>query len=88
MESLAGAENSSPQTSPDLSWHRDLKASDVLVDAATDQSRVTDFGLSKRLDVESSLKISGQVLGSGLSMSLDHFNGQTYHVQVTGDLLN
>ena len=44
--------------------HRDLKPSNVLVDAATDQPRVTDFGLAKRLDSESSLTLSGQVLGS------------------------
>ncbi|HEU0005855.1 MAG TPA: serine/threonine-protein kinase, partial [Terriglobia bacterium] len=44
--------------------HRDLKPSNVLVDAATDQPRVTDFGLAKRLDVESSLTVTGQVLGS------------------------
>src|SRR5262249_31666127 len=44
--------------------HRDLKPSNVLVDAATDQPRVTDFGLAKRLDVESSLTLTGQVLGS------------------------
>ena len=44
--------------------HRDLKPSNVLVDAATDQPRVTDFGLAKRLDGESSLTMTGQVLGS------------------------
>jgi len=44
--------------------HRDLKPSNVLVDAATDQPRVTDFGLAKRLDGESSLTLTGQVLGS------------------------
>lgn len=44
--------------------HRDLKPSNVLVDAATNQPRVTDFGLAKRLDVESSLTVTGQVLGS------------------------
>ncbi len=44
--------------------HRDLKPSNVLIDAATDQPRVTDFGLAKRLDGESSLTITGQVLGS------------------------
>ncbi|HXP62689.1 MAG TPA: serine/threonine-protein kinase [Dongiaceae bacterium] len=44
--------------------HRDLKPSNVLVDAATDQPRVTDFGLATRLDGESSLTLTGQVLGS------------------------
>src|SRR5262245_4854725 len=44
--------------------HRDLKPSNVLVDATTDQPRVTDFGLAKRLDGESSLTMTGQVLGS------------------------
>src|SRR3989442_4639443 len=44
--------------------HRDLKPSNVIIDAATDQPRVTDFGLAKRLDSESSLTVTGQVLGS------------------------
>jgi len=44
--------------------HRDLKPSNVLIDATTDQPRVTDFGLAKRLDGESTLTLSGQVLGS------------------------
>jgi WD40 repeat protein len=44
--------------------HRDLKPSNVLVDAATDEARVADFGLAKRLEGESSLTCSGQMLGS------------------------
>jgi serine/threonine protein kinase len=44
--------------------HRDLKPSNVLIDAATDQPRVTDFGLAKRLGEESSITVTGQVLGS------------------------
>ncbi len=44
--------------------HRDLKPSNVLIDSATDQPRVTDFGLARRLDGESSLTVTGQVLGS------------------------
>src|SRR5207249_11475735 len=44
--------------------HRDLKPSNVLIDAATDQPRVTDFGLATRLEGESSLTLTGQMLGS------------------------
>ncbi len=44
--------------------HRDLKPSNILIDSATDQPRVTDFGLAKRLDGESSLTATGQMLGS------------------------
>src|SRR5437870_1503321 len=44
--------------------HRDLKPSNVLIEAATDQPRVTDFGLATQLDGESSLTLTGQVLGS------------------------
>jgi WD40 repeat protein len=44
--------------------HRDLKPSNVLIDHGNDQPRITDFGLARRLDGNSSLTMTGQVLGS------------------------
>jgi serine/threonine protein kinase len=43
--------------------HRDLKPSNVLV-GSDDRPRVADFGLARRLDGDSSLTLSGQVVGS------------------------
>ena len=48
--------------------HRDLKPSNVLIDE-NDQPKVTDFGLAKRLEKETDLTLSGQVLGSPNYMS-------------------
>jgi len=43
--------------------HRDLKPSNVLIDD-TDQPRVTDFGLAKRIEGDSALTGTGQILGT------------------------
>jgi len=55
--------------------HRDLKPSNVLIDS-NDQPRITDFGLAKRLDTESSLTLSGQVLGSPSFMPPEQAGGK------------
>jgi serine/threonine protein kinase len=55
--------------------HRDLKPSNVLVDL-NDEPHVTDFGLAKRLDVNSELTLSGQVLGSPSYMSPEQASGK------------
>ena len=55
--------------------HRDLKPSNVLIDSATDQPRLTDFGLAKKLDGESSLTVTGQILGSPNFMPPEQASG-------------
>ena len=59
--------------------HRDLKPSNVLVDAGTDEPKVADFGLAKKINEESSLTLSGQILGSPHFMppeQADHNRGK------------
>lgn len=48
--------------------HRDLKPSNILIDL-DDQPQVTDFGLAMRVDQESSLTLSGEILGTPSYMS-------------------
>lgn len=66
--------------------HRDLKPSNVLIHAATDQPRVTDFGLAKRLDGESSITLTGQMLGSPSFMPPEQASGSGRKVGRHGDV--
>ncbi|MCL4177359.1 MAG: protein kinase [Verrucomicrobia bacterium] len=56
--------------------HRDLKPSNVLIDEE-DRPRVTDFGLAKRLGVETGLTLSGQVMGSPGYLPPEQATGET-----------
>jgi serine/threonine protein kinase len=44
--------------------HRDLKPSNILVESATNHLRIADFGLARQIDGESTLTVTGQLLGS------------------------
>lgn len=48
--------------------HRDLKPSNILLDASG-RLRITDFGLAKRVEGDSELTMTGQVLGTPSYMS-------------------
>lgn len=55
--------------------HRDLKPSNILLDA-DDHPRVTDFGLAKRMDGNSDMTYSGQILGSPGYMAPEQASGR------------
>lgn len=59
--------------------HRDLKPSNVLIDAQ-DQTRVTDFGLAKRLRDDSDLTHEGQVMGTPNYMAPEQAAGKRAEV--------
>jgi len=65
--------------------HRDLKPSNVLIDE-TDQPRVTDFGLAKRMEGDSGLTLSGQVLGTPNYLSPEQAGGRRHRVGRASDV--
>lgn len=65
--------------------HRDLKPSNILIDSEG-KPRVTDFGLAKRTDVDSSMTASGQVLGTPSYMPPEQAAGRTDKVGPHSDV--
>ncbi len=55
--------------------HRDVKPSNILIDQ-DDAPHLTDFGLAKRLEEESTLTLSGEVLGSPSYMAPEQAAGK------------
>lgn len=65
--------------------HRDLKPSNVMIDASG-QPRILDFGLARRFDEDSSLTLSGQVVGSPNYMAPEQAAGGRNGVRRTTDV--
>ena len=56
--------------------HRDLKPANVLIDAA-DEVHVTDFGLAKQIDADSSITASGTAIGTPSYMAPEQARGHS-----------
>lgn len=65
--------------------HRDLKPSNILIDARG-QPHITDFGLAKQVNGDSSLTMSNIVMGSPAYMSPEQLRGQNREVDARSDV--
>jgi eukaryotic-like serine/threonine-protein kinase len=65
--------------------HRDLKPPNVIIDAS-DQPRVTDFGLAKRVRGDFGVTVTGQVLGSPNFMPPEQTSAKSGKVSPASDV--
>jgi len=65
--------------------HRDLKPSNILLDAQK-HPRITDFGLAKRVQSDSHLTETGQILGTPSFMPPEQAAGRLDQVRETSDV--
>ena len=65
--------------------HRDLKPSNLLIDKQ-DRVRITDFGLAKRIEGNSDLTLSGQILGTPSYMPPEQATGKRSLIAAPSDV--
>jgi len=65
--------------------HRDLKPGNILIDKAG-EAHVTDFGLARRVEDESSLTLSGEILGTPAYMAPEQAAGKANQITTSADV--
>lgn len=65
--------------------HRDLKPANILMDAGG-EPHVVDFGLARRMGVDSSLTMDGDVLGTPSFMAPEQAAGKTREISPAADI--
>jgi hypothetical protein len=65
--------------------HRDLKPSNVMIDAS-DEVRIVDFGLAKKLDSQSQMTVTGQIMGTPSFMAPEQAIGDSKNVTALADV--
>ncbi len=65
--------------------HRDLKPGNVMIDESS-TVRIVDFGLAKKLDSESQMTMTGQVMGTPSFMAPEQASGDAKNVTTLADV--
>ncbi|MCL4787031.1 MAG: serine/threonine-protein kinase, partial [Verrucomicrobia bacterium] len=67
--------------------HRDLKPGNILIDESG-QPHVTDFGLAKRVEADSHLTLSGEIMGTPAYMAPEQAAGNVRQVTTAADVFS
>lgn len=65
--------------------HRDVKPANIIIDESNNP-RLTDFGLARRIDYESSLTHEGMILGTPPYMSPEQSSGRSHETDARSDV--